>query len=653
MSRHSQRPTTWGGAQPGSSFSTPTSPGVEGGGFGFEPSVPSIYRRTWSIFAQSSSDSVTSPTDDIPLSLLHKFFSSSGGLGPGQAERIVNAACKSNRCSRIEFYTALGLLVQLQQGEGLNLGVVQQRLASGTLSEPRLDMDAMGTCGGGHTFPPTAAAAGVRPAGTVREMNDPWNASTSNAFGAYEGVGGNSYDSAFRGGFGSSNSGPSSSRTKNNLFAHNGGASTSTSDTLHPPPRQPRTTAPAPRPFSYMSETAETNALDASLDPSADLPEDIITVRLRSGLEGFIIKHNVYIVTSSLRETSVTRRYSDWIWLSECLAKRYPFRCLPVLPPKRIAVPIAGRHLSAENLFIERRRRGLERYLRLLVCHPVLREDKLVQVFLEEVKPVSDWKRKVPALFLDEEGLVKVVNEAERMTIPEDLELKLTQQRQAIPELLERWTNMVALFERIVKRNDAAAADYSRLNFSLLSVVESSSKRWRPESDRSGKTEEVINVTAGAVQEFSELLSSRVSSVSLSTLEGFKAQRDLILSFRDLISRIDRQLVDPIDQLKKRIEANQRKISALTTATPSNRSASQDQQATLTAQVKQDTASIAKYLNRRVHAKKTVWEELIWFHHRFKAVEGEMGKFVRDESFWFGEVGRAWEASEMRLKMIR
>lgn len=401
-----------------------------------------------------------------------------------------------------------------------------------------------------------------------------------------------------------------------------------------------------------MSETAEINAIDGAEDPAADLPEDEVTVRLRSELEGFIIKHNVYIVTSSARKSEVVRRYSDWLWLSECLVKRYPFRCLPVLPPKRIAMPLAGRHLSADDLFIERRRRALERFLQMLTRHPMLREDKLVEVFFTEPRPIAEWKSSAPALFLDEEGLIKIVDEAERMSIPEDLELKLTQQRQAIPELLERWTAMVALFERIVKRNDAAAADYSRLNFSLLSVVETTAKRWRPGSDNSKRTEETLSTTAAIFQDHSDMTSSRVSAVSLSTLEGMKAQRDLLLSFRDLIGRIDRQLVDPIDTLKKRIEAAQEKITTLASA-QSNNASTQQEQATLSAQVKQDTQSIQKYLNRRIHAKKTIWEELIWFHWRFKAVEEDLQKFVRDETFFLTTLTRLWEATEMKMKMIR
>lgn len=674
------RPFTWGGAQAGSSYLDANSPSMESSTFGFEPSVPDAYRQAWNVIVTGSpSDSFSVPIDaDVPLGSLHSFLGSAAKLGPGSVEQIVTIACKGSRCSRTDFYLALGLLHQMQQGDELDLQAAQQRLNAGTLGVPTLHLaEHASGARNSHTFPPAAAPSGFgrsdpRPAGPMREMSDPWNPSGNSSLNGndhrstpnhvYDGMpnqhdAGMSYDSAFRGGFAANGSSGvdrtrstlADPRRSQQLYTH---AEDAPNAFLAADQSRRNPTARQERPFSYMSDTAETNAADATEDPSAELPEDVVAVRLRSELEGFIIKHNVYVVTSSLRKSSVTRRYSDWLWLAECLVKRYPFRCLPVLPPKRIAMPIAGRHLSADDLFIERRRRGLERYLRMLTCHPMLRSDKLVEVFFTEPRSIAEWKSSAPALFLDEEGLVKIVDEAERMSIPEDLELKLTQQRKAIPELLERWTAMVALFERIVKRNDAAAADTSRLNFSLLSVIETSAKRWRPGSDNSQRTEEVMTTTAGILQEHSDLTASRVSAVSLSTLEGLKAQRDLIVSFRDLVARIDRQMVDPIDMLKKRIEATQRKLTTLATA-PGPAASTEQEQATLSAQVKQDTLSIQKYLNRRIHAKKTIWEELIWFHHRFKAVEHDLHKFVRDETYFLANLTRTWETAEMKMKMIR
>ena len=93
----------------------------------------------------------------------------------------------------------------------------------------------------------------------------------------------------------------------------------------------------------------------------------------------------------------MVRRYSDFVWLLDCLHKRYPFRILPLLPPKRVAgeyhfcgnkgvladeTSVNGNHLSNDGAFIEKRRRGLARFLNALVRHPVLSQEQLVVMFL-------------------------------------------------------------------------------------------------------------------------------------------------------------------------------------------------------------------------------------------------------------------------------
>ena len=47
-----------------------------------------------------------------------------------------------------------------------------------------------------------------------------------------------------------------------------------------------------------------------------------------------------------------------------------------------MGVVVNGRHLSADNSFIEKRRRGLIRFLNALVRHPVLGQEQLVVMFL-------------------------------------------------------------------------------------------------------------------------------------------------------------------------------------------------------------------------------------------------------------------------------
>jgi sorting nexin-8 len=94
----------------------------------------------------------------------------------------------------------------------------------------------------------------------------------------------------------------------------------------------------------------------------------------------FMFQHHNYEVMSQRRGGKVVRRYSDFVWLLDCLHKRYPFRVLPLLPPKRMAVN--GNHLSNDGAFIEKRRRGLARFLNAIVRHPILSQEQLVVMFL-------------------------------------------------------------------------------------------------------------------------------------------------------------------------------------------------------------------------------------------------------------------------------
>lgn len=66
--------------------------------------------------------------------------------------------------------------------------------------------------------------------------------------------------------------------------------------------------------------------------------QEFLTVSALSEKEGmFLFQYRNYEISSNRRSTKVVRRYSDFVWLLDCLHKRYPFRQLPLLPPKRVA----------------------------------------------------------------------------------------------------------------------------------------------------------------------------------------------------------------------------------------------------------------------------------------------------------------------------
>lgn len=71
--------------------------------------------------------------------------------------------------------------------------------------------------------------------------------------------------------------------------------------------------------------------------PGGSGNEENITITAIAEKEGlFMFQHRNYEVGSNRRANKVVRRYSDFVWLLDCLHKRFPFRQLPLLPPKRV-----------------------------------------------------------------------------------------------------------------------------------------------------------------------------------------------------------------------------------------------------------------------------------------------------------------------------
>lgn len=137
---------------------------------------------------------------------------------------------------------------------------------------------------------------------------------------------------------------------------------------------------------AFGQDTARNGGLGYGDEGWALGRQDKVEVKMRDELAGMVFKHTVWYVARA-RTDIVERRYSDFVWLLDSITRRYPFRMLPSLPPKRVHV--GGNYVMTDDLFLERRRRGLERFLTFLINHPTLKHDGLVKTFFNE-KGVSE-----------------------------------------------------------------------------------------------------------------------------------------------------------------------------------------------------------------------------------------------------------------------
>ncbi|KAH8705289.1 sorting nexin Mvp1 [Talaromyces proteolyticus] len=338
--------------------------------------------------------------------------------------------------------------------------------------------------------------------------------------------------------------------------------------------------------------------------------EEVITITLLSEKEGvFMFQHRNYEVKSARRGSSVVRRYSDFVWLLDCLQKRYPFRQLPLLPPKRVSVN--GTHLSADsNSFLEKRRRGLVRFSNALVRHPVLSQEQLVVMFLTVPTELSVW-RKQATISVQEEFTGRALPPDLEDSLPPTLNETFDTVRSGVKRSAEIYINLCALLERLAKRNEGLAADHLRFSLALQSLTEATNSTYAVDTNDVPLLNEGINATARHLSTSQSLLEDEAKAWSEGVLEDLKRQRDCLVSMRDLFDRRDRYAKDNIPQLEKRIESNEKKLQDLRARPQGTVKPGEIEK--IEESIFKDKESIVQQHARGVFIKECIRDELTYF----------------------------------------
>ncbi|KAI0103124.1 hypothetical protein F4776DRAFT_658108 [Hypoxylon sp. NC0597] len=337
--------------------------------------------------------------------------------------------------------------------------------------------------------------------------------------------------------------------------------------------------------------------------------EENIVVALMPEKEGvFLFQHHNYEVTSSRRGSKVIRRYSDFVWLLDCLHKRYPFRALPLLPPKRVAVN--GNHLSNDGAFIEKRRRGLARFLNTLVRHPVLGQEQLVIMFLTVPTELAVW-RKQAAISVVDEFAGRPLPPGLEESLPSSLEELFERTRQGVKRSAELYISTCNIMDRLVKRSEGVAADHGRLAMSLTSLTEASADTYATDTSDVPLLNDGLVAMSKHLQTAQSLMEDESKAWDAGVLEDLKKQRDALVSIRDLFDRRERLDKDNIPYLERRIQNNETKLAALR-AKPDGMVKSGEIEKVVEAIIK-DKESIVNQHNRSVFVKECLRDELIYF----------------------------------------
>ncbi|KAJ3878496.1 hypothetical protein F5051DRAFT_351946 [Lentinula edodes] len=608
-----------------------------------DATVPSVYTRA---FAAVDPGNI----GETSVNSLSRVLTTAS-LPASTIDKIVNIVSSKPRVSKLEFFVALALVALAQSGKEVSIEQVAALSSQNELPEPTLDLNSLQPSA--STFPLPVPSytqdTAIRSPAPHYTPDDPWDTTTR-------------YMSApsNMSGFGNSGFGPG---------------------------------APSTVTGTGLSKDWWKNQKSVS-----------VTIQ---GQQGFILNRYTVYQISTERGPSVIRRYSEFVFLWDCLYRRYPFRLFPALPPKRI---------GPDEYFLEQRRKGLARCLNYVINHPVIKDDGVLSVFLSEIS-LEEW-RKHSSISLDEESASKRIDRAEEMSIPSDLEDKITTIRRRVSPLIEQWQRICILAERIIKRREAAAVrmssqfrrplipahllplfspshqrsfsdsasvtssaafsasgmsatstlsqsttlnhsmtgslpgvdfsglqgDLSRLTNTLRAVIEVGDPCWRgDECELSSGVRTGLEQVASHFGRHSELSESRTRVLLDTTLEAVKSQRDLYIAVRDLFIRHDRLSLDQVERLKKRVETTSLKLDGIKAA---QKDGWQDEADKLVAAIEKDQATIAAQLSRRVFIRACLWHELrVILHNRENTLLTVMTQsFGREEQEYAEAILNNWSS---------
>lgn len=340
------------------------------------------------------------------------------------------------------------------------------------------------------------------------------------------------------------------------------------------------------------------------------LSTDIVVVEEIPEREGILFKHTNYLVkhlivlpdTDPSSDRSVIRRYSDFVWLQEVLLKKYPFRMIPELPPKKI-----GSH-SADQAFLLKRRRGLSRFINLVMKHPVLNHDDLVLTFLTVPTDLSGW-RKQASYDTTEEFTDKKISKSFMKMWRKELAEQWNEADSKIDLALETWAKITVLVERYSRRLKQISEDRTLFESIVNEFTQTAPSLYPINKD----TIEDINAHTGIITKHlnncNQLTSKEIEETHLNLSVKFKTFIDMIFSLKGLFERYKILAGNNIAQLQRRVELNIETMNNMK-GKPDVRGAEYDK---VKQAVQRDKRTIAEQMNRSWLIRECILEEFTIF----------------------------------------
>ncbi|KAI9291401.1 hypothetical protein K502DRAFT_344689 [Neoconidiobolus thromboides FSU 785] len=354
---------------------------------------------------------------------------------------------------------------------------------------------------------------------------------------------------------------------------------------------------------SLMNSTSGMKSIPPSLTYAAvhDSPIDTITIHLHDQLEGFIFKHVNYVVSSTRFNTRVLRRYSEFYILYNYLITKYTYRLIPDLPPKRI---------GANDSFLEKRRKGLIRFMNFCCNHPVISNDDLLKSFLTNTENSGKFSYEISGRIESEIEKNVQVHINDNLSgdylvedVPDNLEVFLDQIQAKLKTILSHYTMMINVTDKIAKQISADCKDLADLNKS--NTLPNNSTGNNSDTSDIYSPEEELPFMMLYLQKLSVIMGANSDSITNNVVEVTKGLRDVVSGFIKLLTRNQQRGIVDEERIKRRIKNNKISLNYLSKEPAADKTELDKLAATLKEdQLKLQSNAVVERLVRR-----TIWNE--------------------------------------------
>lgn len=171
--------------------------------------------------------------------------------------------------------------------------------------------------------------------------------------------------------------------------------------------------------------------------------------------------------------------------------------------------------------------------------------------------------RKQATISVQDEFTGKVLPPGHEDTLPPSLNDLFETTRSGVRKSAEVYINLCNLMDRLAKRSEGLAADHGRFSASLMSLTDASHATYAIDTNDVPLLNEGLLATAKHCTNSQTLLVDEARAWDTGVLEDLKAQRDALVSMREMFDRRDRLDRDNIPYLEKRIKKNEVRLADL------------------------------------------------------------------------------------------